>query len=124
MRTLAVNCAPIPNYSNDDGKSAAETASDTMVMGAVRALCEFSLLVSQQNHSDLSLGALDDAQMRFYKYNGVFRQQKMTKSAKVKVDVKLAMESHQLRDQKIHIIRASMEVQVYRAERVTVSNQR
>jgi hypothetical protein len=29
-------------------------------MGAVRALCEFSVLVSQQNHSDLSLKALDN----------------------------------------------------------------
>jgi len=32
-----------------------EAASDEVVMGAVHALCEFSLLVSQQNHSDLFL---------------------------------------------------------------------
>jgi len=61
IRTLSVNCAPILDCSNDDRKTAAETASDEMVMGAVRALCEFSLLVSQRNHSDLSLTALDDA---------------------------------------------------------------
>jgi len=61
IRTLSVNCAPILDCSKDDGKTAVETASDEMVMGAVRALCEFSLLVSQQNHSDLSLTALDDA---------------------------------------------------------------
>jgi len=61
IRSLAVNCAPILDCCKDDGKTPAETASDEMVMGAVRALCEFSLLVSQQNHSDLSLTALDDA---------------------------------------------------------------
>jgi len=61
IRTLAVNCAPVLDYSQDAGKTVAETASDEMVMGAVRALCEFSLLVSQQNHSDLSLAALDYA---------------------------------------------------------------
>jgi hypothetical protein len=33
----------------DDGKTVAETASDEMVIGAVRALYEFSLLVSQQD---------------------------------------------------------------------------
>jgi len=60
IRTLAVNCAPILDCCKDDGKPVAEKASDEMVMGAVLALCEFSLLVSQQNHSDLSLKALDD----------------------------------------------------------------
>jgi len=61
IRTLAVNSATIHVYSKDDGKTAAETAVDGMVMGAVRALCDCSLLVSQQNHSDLSLKALQDA---------------------------------------------------------------
>ena len=60
VRTLAVNYAPILDCSKDDGKTLAETASDKMVIGAVRAICEFSLLVSQQNRSDLSLTALDD----------------------------------------------------------------
>jgi len=72
VRTLAVNCVPILDCSEDDGKPPAETASDEMVMGAVRALCEFSLLVSQQNHSDLSLTALDNALKQFYKKNGAF----------------------------------------------------
>jgi hypothetical protein len=44
--TLAVNCAPIHVCSTDDGKTAAEIASDEMVMGAVRALSQFTLLVS------------------------------------------------------------------------------
>jgi len=47
IRTLAVNSAPIFVCSTDDGNTAAETASDEMVMGALRALCEFSLPVSQ-----------------------------------------------------------------------------
>jgi hypothetical protein len=62
-----VNCAPIHDCSKNDGKTLAETASDEMVMGAVQALCEFSLLARQQNHSDLSLAALDYALTRFLK---------------------------------------------------------
>jgi hypothetical protein len=60
--------------SKDDGKTAAENDSDTMVMGAVRALSEFSPLVSQQNHSDLSLKALEDALKRFYQKKCIFRE--------------------------------------------------
>jgi hypothetical protein len=70
IRTLAVNCAPILDCSQDAGKTAAEKASDEMVMGAVRALCEFSRFFSQQNHSDLSQAALDDALKRFCKKKG------------------------------------------------------
>jgi hypothetical protein len=60
IRTLAVYCTPILHRSKDDGKTPVETASDEMVMGAVWALCEFTLLVSQKHDSDLSLTALDD----------------------------------------------------------------
>jgi hypothetical protein len=93
IRTLAVNCAPILVCSKDDRKTAAETASDEMVMGAVQALCEFSLLVSKQNYSDLSLKALGNALKEFYRKKGIFREQKMSKSAKAKVDDLLARES-------------------------------
>jgi hypothetical protein len=86
FRTLAVICAPILDYSQDAGKTAAETASGEMVMRAVRALCEFSLIASQQNHSDLSLAGLDDALNQFYKKNCSFWEQKMSKSLKAKVD--------------------------------------
>jgi hypothetical protein len=61
IRTLAVNCAPILLCSKDDGKTAAETASDEMVIGAVWVLSEFSLLVGEQNHSNPSLKAPDNA---------------------------------------------------------------
>jgi len=124
IRTLSVNCAPILDCSKDDGKTAVETASDEMVLGAVRALCEFSLLVSQHNHSGLSLTALDDAQERFYEKKGAFREQKMSKSAKAKVDQQLASESHQLWEQKIPKISATMEVWVYGAEKVKTSKWR
>ena len=99
IRTLAVNCAPILVCSKDDRKTAAETASDEMVMGAAQASCEFSLLVGQQDQSDLSFKALDDALKRFYMKKGIFCEQKMSKSATAKVDDLLARESHQLRDQ-------------------------
>jgi len=124
IRTLSVNCAPILDCSKDAGKTAAETASDETVMGAVRALCEFSQLVSQQNHSDLSLTALDNALKQVYKKKGAFRDQKMSKSVKAKVEEQLATESHQLREQTIHTIRAAMDVQVYGAEKVTTSKRR
>jgi len=124
IRTLTVNCAPILVCSTDDRKTAAETASDEMVMGAVRALCEFSLLVSQQNHSDLSLKALDDPFKRFYKEKGAFRDQKMLKFAKAKVDDLLAKEFHLLREQKIHKICAALEAVVYGAEKVCTTKRR
>jgi hypothetical protein len=63
IRTLVVNCAPLLDCSKDDRKTAAENASEEMVMRAVQVLCKFSLLVSQQTHSDLSLTALDDELM-------------------------------------------------------------
>jgi hypothetical protein len=121
IRTLAVNCASVLDCAKNDGKTPAETASDEMVMGAVRALCEFSLLVSQQNQSDLSLTALDDALTRFYKRKGAFREKKMSKSAKAQVDDLLARESHQLHERKIHKIHAAMVVQEYGAEEVTTT---
>jgi len=124
IRTLAVNCAPILVCSKDDRKTAAETASDEMVMGAVQALCEFSLLVSQQNHSDLSLKALDGVLKQFYTKKGIVRQQNMSKSAKAKVDDLLARESHLLREQRIHKIRAAMEAVVYGAGKVSTTKHR
>jgi len=71
IRTLAVNSTPILVSSKDDRKTEVKTASDEMVMGAVLALCEFSLLVSQHNHSDLSLQALDNTLKQFYLKTGI-----------------------------------------------------
>jgi hypothetical protein len=121
IRTLAVNCAPILDCSKDGGQTAAENASNEIVMGVVRALCELSLLDSQQNHSDLSLKALNDALKQFDKKKGIFRAQQMSKSAKAKVDDLLAMESHQLQEQKIDMIRATMEALGYGAENVSTT---
>jgi len=121
IRSLAGNCAPILDCSRDVEKTVAETPSDKMVMGAVWALCEFPLLVSQPNHSDLSLTALDDALKRFHKKKGAFRQQKMSKSAKAKVDEQLATVSHQLREQQLHTICDVMEIPVYEPDMVTTT---
>jgi hypothetical protein len=98
IRTLAVYYTPILDWSKDDGKTPAETASNEMVMGAVQAVCEFSLLVSQQSHCDISLTALDNALKRNYKEKGAFWDQKMLKSGKGKVDKQLAIESHKLQE--------------------------
>jgi hypothetical protein len=122
IRTLAVNCSSILVCSTDDGKTVVDTASDEMVIGAVRVLCEFTLLVSQQNHLNLSLKTLDDALKQFYQKMGLFHEQKMSKSAKAKLDDQLAKESHQLREQKIHMIRAAMETVLYGAEKVSTTN--
>jgi len=124
IRTLAMNCAPIRDSFKDDGKTAAEHVSDEMVMAAVPALCEFSLLVRQQNHSDISLKELDDALKRFYQKKGIFREQKMSKSEKAKVGDLLATDFHQLREQKILKIRAAMEALVYGAEKVSTTKRR
>ena len=112
IRTLVVNCTLISDFSKDDRKTAAETPSDEMVLGAVWVLCEFSLLVNKQNHPNLSLTTLDNALKRFYKENSAFLEQKMLKSAKGKLDELLARESHWIQEYMIHTIRAPMEVQM------------
>jgi DNA-binding LacI/PurR family transcriptional regulator len=124
IRTLAVNCAPFLDCSQDAGKTAAETASDEMAIGAVQALCELSVLVNQQKYIDLPLAALDDALKRYYNKKGAFRDRKMAKSAKATVDELLGRESHHLQAQKIHRIHAAMELQLDWAERGTTSKRR
>jgi len=121
IRTLEVNCTQVLECSKNDGKTPAETDSNEMVIGAVRALCEFSLLVSEKNHSVLSLTALDNAVKQFNKKMGAFRDKKISNSAKAKVNDQLARESDWLQKQKIHKIRTAMEVLVYGAENFTTS---
>jgi len=82
IRTLEVKCAPMLDCSKDHRKTAAETTTDEIVIGAVQALCEFSPLASEQNHSHLSLTTLHDGLKRFYKKKGAFQEQKMSKTAK------------------------------------------
>ena len=67
-----MNYGPILYCSKDDGETVVETASDEMVTGAVRALCQFSLLASKQSYSDLSLKTLDDELKQFYQKKGIF----------------------------------------------------
>jgi len=124
IRTLAVNCASMLDCSKDGGNTAAGTASNEMVMGAAQAPCEFSQFVSQQNHSDLSLKALHDALKRFSQKKRIFHAQKMSKSAKAKVDDMVATASYQLREHKNHKIHAAMEALVYGAEKVSSTKHR
>lgn len=116
-----VNYTPTLDCSQDAGETGTETACDEIVMGAGWALCEFSLPVSQQNHTELSLTALDEALKRLYKKKSDFRELKMLKSAKTKPDQLLDRESHQVQEQNIHKIRATMEIQLYGAENGTAS---
>jgi len=67
-----MNFASILDCSQDAQETAAETASDEVVRVDVRALCEFSVLVSRQNPSVLSLKALDNAVKQFYLKEGIF----------------------------------------------------
>jgi hypothetical protein len=104
IRILVVNGAPIHDCSKDDRKTVAGNAPNEQVMGAVRALCEFSLLVSQQNHPDPSLEAPDNALKQYYQKQGIFQEQIMLRSAKGKVDALWPTESHRLCDQNSHMI--------------------
>jgi len=119
IRILAVNCTPMHNNFQDPGKTPAENTSYQIIMGAVRSLCQFPVLVSQYTHSDLSLKALDDPPKRVDQTQGVFREQTMLKSAKASVDDLLARESHHLCKHKIDMISAAMEALLYGAERVS-----
>jgi len=116
-----VNCAPIVVSSQDDRKAPAEKAIDEMVLGAVWAVCEFSLLVRQQNHSDQSITTLDDALKRLNQKKGIIWEQTMSKSAEAKVDNLLATEFHQLCERNIDKTRAAMEALVYEAEKVSMT---
>jgi hypothetical protein len=124
IRTLTVDYAPILVCSRDDCKTVAETAFDEMMMAVVQAYSEFSLLISEQNHSDLSLNTLDDALNPFYQQKGIFREQIMSKSAEPKVDDLLATDSHQLQEYMIHMIRSAIETLVYEAEKVSTTKRR
>jgi hypothetical protein len=121
FRTLAVNCAPIHVGSKNVGKAAAEPASNEMVMRAVWLLCKCSLLVSQQNYSDLSLKVLADVVKQFNQKKSIFWKQKMWQSVKAKVDDLWATESHQLCIQMIHNICTAMVALVNGAEKMSTT---
>jgi len=94
IRTLALNRAPFLACSKDDGNTVVDTASDEIILAAVRALCDFSVLFSQQNRLDISLKELDNALKRWYQRKRIFQEQKMSNSAKTKKEDQLATESH------------------------------
>jgi len=119
--TLVVSYAPILDCFKDDGKTVAENAFDDMVIGALRAFCESSLLVSEHNHTDLSLKVLDDALKWSCQKNGILREKKWLQSVKDNVNDLLATESRQLRVQSIHKIRAAMEAIVNGVEKVSTT---
>jgi len=124
IRILAVNFTSILDCSHDASKTAAENASNEMVMGAVQASCEFSLLVSQQNHLHRFLKAQDDALKQCYQKQCIFLELKLSKSANAKVDDQLARVFHKFCEQNILQICAAMEALLYEAEKVSVTKHR
>jgi hypothetical protein len=91
-------------------------------MGTVWALCECSLLVSQQNNTELSITAQNNTQPKMYKMEGTFGERKVSKSANTDLNDQLASRFHQQRVQMIHLIRAALEVKLSGAILVTSSN--
>jgi hypothetical protein len=77
-------------------------------MGAVWAFYYFSLLVSEQNHSDIFLEPLGDALKRFNQMMDIFREDIMSQSAKASVDDHLPMKAHQLGKYQIDMIQAAL----------------
>jgi len=92
-------------------------------MGAAHALCEFSLLESQQHHSEQFLKAPVDARKRISLKMGGFAERIISISAKALVDKLLARISYQLQEQKSFKLHSTREVQVYGAEKVTTTKQ-
>jgi len=123
-RTLALNCTPIHDSSEDVRNTALVTASDEPVMWAVQTLCEFSLLDSQQNPSDLSLTALHNTQKQLYKQKVASQVHTISKSKMANEDEQLTRDSNQLHEQNIHNICTAMEVPIYRAAKITATKGR
>jgi len=74
--TLVIKCDVALDSTMDNENIAVEIASNELVMGAVPALCEFSPHVSQENHSDISLKAQNDALMQFTRRRVLFNNRK------------------------------------------------
>lgn len=121
-RKVAITCDPLSLSSNDNEKTVVGSALDEMVIGAVYILCEFSLLVSSQNHHDLSLKALDNPLNNFAKKMHSVQLQKVSQSAKPKVDEMLTSESYLLNRQKIDQHFAAVKVYVTQAAKPTIRN--
>jgi hypothetical protein len=70
MRKLATNLASITDFSKNYSKTVNDAACDEMSTVAVHALCENSLLLSQQNHSDVFIILLDEVLKQFCEKQG------------------------------------------------------
>jgi len=102
----------------------AETSSHDRVMGVVEAFCVFSQLVSQQNHSDWFLKALDVTLKWFYKMNSTSHHQTMLKPVQANISKQLERECRQLQEWMIYKICTAMDVHAYRAVMVSTTKWR
>jgi len=89
IRTQGVTFTPFLVSSDDDTNRVAETAANELVMVAVLALSGYSRLVSQQNHSDLSLKARDHVLKQCFQMHGACQTQKMSQCAMAKLKEQL-----------------------------------
>lgn len=108
----------------DDAKTAAENASDVMLLGAVLTLCKFSLLVRQLNHSNLSFKAIDNAPNQLYQKMGICPEQTISKSVKANILDLMARKSHPVHEEKIDMICTAMDAVVHEAEKVSATKGR
>jgi len=72
IRTLAVNCALIVVYSNDDGKTTVESATDRSVNRTLNALFEYSPLVNQHIYSKLFFKVVANTVKKFVENTVLF----------------------------------------------------
>jgi len=77
IRISERNYTWILTSSKNHRKAMGDTAPDDMVMGAVQALCEFCVHLSQQNDYDLSHKAVDNSLTWFFMTNCVFWEPKI-----------------------------------------------
>lgn len=123
IRTPVEICAETLVRLKDNGKTAAETANDEIVIGALYVLSEFFRLVSQQYHSKQLL-----PYNMLYQSNvprrRAFLRTGMLKSAKAKANTLLATEFHQLRERHIDTLCAALAVHVHGTEKINRSKYR
>lgn len=119
--TLAVDCTSLLGCSNDEVKSAADTACNEMVVRAVGTSHKFSLLASQHNNTYPSCKMEDNGSRKCYMRKSVFPQEIMSTSVNSQVDELFTRDSYQLQDHKIHSIHIAMVVQVYGSEQITTT---
>jgi len=88
-----VNCTPILVYFSNNWKTAAEMASDEIIIDSAQKICDFPLLTCLQSYCDISLTALENVLKLWYQKKSILQEQKISNSLKATVNKQLATES-------------------------------